>query len=382
MPEPIKGLHVDFDTTITKDIQKVIRHLYLYLVPVEHGFSTLTTMKMCWNCDRIQRGEKASQPGSWNITVTISLPMWRFLSNWEGHTCTHTLQHYIHVCASLEIVRATQMPRNSFKQTLCMLRLYMYIDKTFYSPYPSAEGIHVKACTCMLHSGPRVGQSCVAMCKNLEGMEMIVLKYVRCSALYVWEVGLLGRPTSLEWSETQDGPSFAYFSLNNSVLPTLEWSENINKSSMYSYMLRVGQLLGVWHILMIGSKFIQLCMRMHASYWVMLQNLVGTSRGKQIMSDAKSWWYSWSDGLLQCTLYALNVDLHVHMHITINFCDIHVITFKFCTNSVTCILHVWLHSIVWWPCFVWPLDSSKPIFVYMYVYVLVVPCGVYLAHTR
>jgi hypothetical protein len=61
------------------------RNVYLYLVKALLGFSTLTTTKMCWNWERMALGEKGSQPGSWKITVTMSLPMWRFLSSWiEG----------------------------------------------------------------------------------------------------------------------------------------------------------------------------------------------------------------------------------------------------------------------------------------------------------
>ena len=53
----------------------------------------LTTTKTCWNCDRMFLAQKGFASGSWNITVTMSLPMWRLRNN-----CIVTIinnDHYI-----------------------------------------------------------------------------------------------------------------------------------------------------------------------------------------------------------------------------------------------------------------------------------------------
>ena len=38
-------------------------------------------MKTCWKWERTPCGVKGSAPGSWNTMVTMSFPMWRFLSS-------------------------------------------------------------------------------------------------------------------------------------------------------------------------------------------------------------------------------------------------------------------------------------------------------------
>ena len=52
---------------------------YLYSVLAVFGLCALTTMKTCWNCDRIAFAEKGSDPASWKTMVTMSLPMCLFL---------------------------------------------------------------------------------------------------------------------------------------------------------------------------------------------------------------------------------------------------------------------------------------------------------------
>lgn len=47
------------------------------------GSWTLTMMNTCWNCDRTDVMSKGKLPGSWNTTVTMSLPMCLFLSNYN-----------------------------------------------------------------------------------------------------------------------------------------------------------------------------------------------------------------------------------------------------------------------------------------------------------
>ncbi len=49
-------------------------------------------MKTCWKCERMFFGVKGSAPGSWNITVTMSFPIWRFRSNcWKQNNINLTM---------------------------------------------------------------------------------------------------------------------------------------------------------------------------------------------------------------------------------------------------------------------------------------------------
>lgn len=54
---------------------------YRYCVLSEQGLTARTTMKTCWNCERIFFGVNGWAPGSWKTMVTISLPMWRLRSS-------------------------------------------------------------------------------------------------------------------------------------------------------------------------------------------------------------------------------------------------------------------------------------------------------------
>lgn len=46
------------------------------------GWWARTMMKTCWKWERTFCGVKGNAPGSWKMMVTMSLPMWRFRSNW------------------------------------------------------------------------------------------------------------------------------------------------------------------------------------------------------------------------------------------------------------------------------------------------------------
>ena len=62
-------------------------------------------MKMCWKWERMQRGEKGSQPSSWKITVTMSLPMCRFRSSCRYRNTIQTSR----VTPHMENTRGTQL---------------------------------------------------------------------------------------------------------------------------------------------------------------------------------------------------------------------------------------------------------------------------------
>lgn len=47
------------------------------------GLWTLTMTNTCWKWERMFFGVKGKAPGSWNTMVTMSLPMCRFLNNWQ-----------------------------------------------------------------------------------------------------------------------------------------------------------------------------------------------------------------------------------------------------------------------------------------------------------
>jgi len=54
---------------------------YRYCVLSVQGLTARTTIKTCWNCERIFFGVNGWAPGSWKTMVTISLPMWRLRSS-------------------------------------------------------------------------------------------------------------------------------------------------------------------------------------------------------------------------------------------------------------------------------------------------------------
>lgn len=59
----------------------ITRRTNLYLTCSVHGLCTRMIINTCWYCDRIAFGVNCIAPGSWNTSVTMSLPMWRFRSS-------------------------------------------------------------------------------------------------------------------------------------------------------------------------------------------------------------------------------------------------------------------------------------------------------------
>ena len=114
------------------------RQTYLYWTGLSFDAGRhLTTMNTCWNCDRMFLAQNGFASGSWNITVTMSLPMWRLRNNcivtimifiiisdmyvYKTHVCT-----YIHTRVRTHVRAHTSTRTHSHTHTHVLIYTQTY----------------------------------------------------------------------------------------------------------------------------------------------------------------------------------------------------------------------------------------------------------------